>query len=232
MVFVSEGPSDSTPLKPGSESSEPPPHGSSDAAASHAPAAGQPAFQYTHHPHHPPARGAYPPQLPPPAGYPSAVVVMAHGASGGEFPVFSPAPIPGLYMLPLGYETCAPPVSRASPARRHLLMSRGGWRPSCCCSSAGRSSACRAASRSFTRGASAPCSAIPLLPPLQAFPQPPSDRLCRSSSPLLPPPCTANPSRTALVPHLHLQQQAAAPLLRQRYLRCKGGVVACHGSLE
>ncbi|CAI7934607.1 unnamed protein product [Closterium sp. NIES-54] len=126
------GPSDSTPLKPDSESSEAPPHGSADAAASHAPAAGLPAFQYAHHPHHPPARGAYPPQFPPPPGCPSAVVVVAHGASGGEFPVFSPAPIPGLYMLPprvppspdmviLGYETCAPPVSHASPARRLLF---------------------------------------------------------------------------------------------------------------
>ncbi|CAI7912028.1 unnamed protein product [Closterium sp. NIES-53] len=134
MGFVPEGPSDSTPLKPDSESSEAPPHGSADAAASHAPAAGLPAFQYAHHPHHPPARGAYPPQFPPPPGCPSAVVVVAHGASGGEFPVFSPAPIPGLYMLPprvppspdmviLGYETCAPPTGCCAMA----TLSGVGW---------------------------------------------------------------------------------------------------------
>ncbi|CAI5967022.1 unnamed protein product, partial [Closterium sp. NIES-65] len=134
MGFVPEGPSDSTPLKPQSESSEAPPHGGADAAASHAPASGLPAFQYAHHPHHPPARGAYPPQFPPPPGCPSAVVVVAHGASGGEFPVFSPAPIPGLYMLPprvppspdmviLGYETCAPPTGCCATA----TLSGVGW---------------------------------------------------------------------------------------------------------
>ncbi|CAI5529735.1 unnamed protein product [Closterium sp. Naga37s-1] len=134
MGFVPEGPSDSTPLKPQSESSEAPSHGGADAAASHAPASGLPAFQYAHHPHHPPARGAYPPQFPPPPGCPSAVVVVAHGASGGEFPVFSPAPIPGLYMLPprvppspdmviLGYETCAPPTGCCATA----TLSGVGW---------------------------------------------------------------------------------------------------------
>ncbi|CAI5967890.1 unnamed protein product [Closterium sp. NIES-65] len=133
-VGMAVGPSDSTPLKPQSESSEAPPHGGADAAASHAPASGLPAFQYAHHPHHPPARGAYPPQFPPPPGCPSAVVVVAHGASGGEFPVFSPAPIPGLYMLPprvppspdmviLGYETCAPPTGCCATA----TLSGVGW---------------------------------------------------------------------------------------------------------
>eukprot|EP00475_Leptophrys_vorax_P034581 TRINITY_DN5600_c0_g1_i2.p1 TRINITY_DN5600_c0_g1~~TRINITY_DN5600_c0_g1_i2.p1 ORF type:complete len:206 (-),score=0.28 TRINITY_DN5600_c0_g1_i2:183-800(-) len=110
MGFVPEDESSSTaPLTDASSSSS---HGS-QAAASHS--TDYPANYPTGYP----AAPAYGARVYPPTHGPTTVV-MVHGPLGDEFPIFSPVPMSGVYMLPpreqpqpdqviIGYESCSPP---------------------------------------------------------------------------------------------------------------------------